>query len=107
MPYFSDVATALGNFPNMQAGGHTYDNPFPAGYTPEHQFFGPESSKWHGKTVPLRFLPPRNLPVKGTIVISDIAVQVSMGTILPGGRNIKMIRVSGFTNSIEVLYADA
>jgi hypothetical protein len=111
MPYFSDVATALGNFPNTQVAGRTYDNPFLGGYTPEHQFFGPESNKWHGKTVPLRFLPPRNLPprnlpVKGTSIISDIAVRVSMGTILPGGRNIKTIGVSGFANNIEVLCAD-
>ena len=90
----------------MQAGGRTYDNPFPGGYTPEHQAFGLESNKWYGKTVPPRRFPPRNLPVKGTNILSEIAIRVSMGTILPGGRNIKTIGVSSFAVNIEVLCAD-
>lgn len=102
----SNTATASGNYPNIQASGRTYNNPFLGGYTPEHKFFNPEAGKWHERTLPPRNL-PRNLPVKGTnSIISDIAVRVSMGTVLPGGRNIKTIGVSSFANIIEVLCAD-
>jgi hypothetical protein len=100
------MATASGNYPNIQATGSAYDNRLPGGYTPEHRFFGSEASKWSERTLPPRRLPPRGLPLKGpNNIIGDIAVRVSMGTVPSGGRNIKTVGVS-FTNIIEVLCAD-
>lgn len=106
MLWSSDTATpASENYPNIQASGRTYENALPGGYTANHAYFKNDNDFWHGKasTSGNGKVPPR----KATIIRGQISVRVSMGTILPGGRNITTIGVSiYYSNSIKVLCAE-